>query len=94
MKCYEQEVKYLYAEFSTTSAMTCRQWDKSIPSVKITEKIFKEATGLDPEHDDLERSNCKKAGQNGHLSCGWCLLHERPESMCGCRLKAAINQGE
>ena len=24
-----------------------------------------------PEEDDLERCNCEKAGQTGHMMCGW-----------------------
>lgn len=38
---------------------------------KITAKIFKAATGIEPEQDDLERCNCPKAGQMFHEMCGW-----------------------
>lgn len=37
----------------------------------ITARKFKSATGRDPEQDDLERCNCRKAGQMFHLCCGW-----------------------
>lgn len=37
----------------------------------ITEEMFKKATGVDPEYDDLERCNCQKTGQPGHWYCGW-----------------------
>ena len=38
---------------------------------KIAAKYFKEATGREPEQDDLERSNCNKAGHPFHSCCGW-----------------------
>ena len=47
----------------------------------ITADKFKEATGLDPENDDLERCNCEKAGEPGHYCCGWCE-HNKPVFMC------------
>lgn len=37
----------------------------------ITAEWFKTATGADPIQDDLERSNCPKAGESGHYYCGW-----------------------
>lgn len=37
----------------------------------ITILYFLEATGRFPQQDDLERSNCKLAGQVGHKCCGW-----------------------
>lgn len=37
----------------------------------ITAEYFKHATGREPQQDDLERSNCKLAGQIGHAQCGW-----------------------
>ena len=37
----------------------------------ITAEMFKEATGRDPEQDDLERCNCRSAGELGHFFCGW-----------------------
>lgn len=39
--------------------------------MKITRKHFRAATGRAPEDDDLERSNCLKAGELGHWCCGW-----------------------
>ena len=39
--------------------------------MKITARMFKEATGFKPEQDDLERCNCKKVGKIGHFMCGW-----------------------
>lgn len=38
---------------------------------RITAEKFKAATGVDPEQDDLERSNCRRAGEMGHWFCGW-----------------------
>lgn len=38
---------------------------------EITAEMFKEFTGREPMDDDLERCNCKKVGQPGHMSCGW-----------------------
>lgn len=37
----------------------------------ITAEQFKQATGHEPEQDDLERSNCPLAGQIAHSCCGW-----------------------
>lgn len=37
----------------------------------INKERFKKATGREPMQDDLERCNCKKAGQIGHMMCGW-----------------------
>ena len=37
----------------------------------ITREKFIEATGREPEQDDLERVNCKQAGEIGHFCCGW-----------------------
>lgn len=48
----------------------------------ITEKNFKDATGREPENDDLERVNCGKAGYVGHTGCGWCYLHNLPKFEC------------
>ncbi len=38
---------------------------------EITRAKFKAATGVDPVDDDLERCNCKKAGEAAHWMCGW-----------------------
>lgn len=43
----------------------------AIAKKRITSKMFKEATGNNPIEDDLERSNCDKAGTPGHTHCGW-----------------------
>ncbi len=45
---------------------------------EITEAYFIQATGRKPENDDLERCNCTKAGQVGHMSCGWNYTHNAP----------------
>lgn len=50
----------------------------------ITREKFIKATGEEPEKDDLERCNCPKAGEIGHLSCGWCPVHDKPRLICGC----------
>jgi hypothetical protein len=42
---------------------------------------FRDATGCEPEQDDLERANCTKAGLPGHYSCGICP-HQIPTFMC------------
>lgn len=43
---------------------------------------FKDAVGRDPEHDDLDRANCKKAGELGHHACGICADHKLPVFEC------------
>jgi len=53
--------------------------------VRITKKKFIEATGSEPHQDDLERCNCKLAGEVFHYSCGWCEEHNKPRFMCGCQ---------
>lgn len=53
---------------------------------KITAEYFEQATGYAPVQDDLERSNCPKAGQMGHAYCGWCDKCNRPVFACGCDL--------
>lgn len=47
--------------------------------MKITRKMFIEAVGQEPTHDDLERCNCKRAGQIGHTYCGWDQELQLPE---------------
>lgn len=47
----------------------------------ITAEIFKNATGRDPENDDLERVNCSRRGP-GHFSCGWCNQCNSPMFEC------------
>ena len=49
----------------------------------ITAEHFKKVTGRDPEQDDLERSNCKRAGKIGHLMCGWDTERDMPNFIPG-----------
>lgn len=49
----------------------------------ITREKFVEATGREPEQDDLERCNCERAGQIGHLCCGWNALLNMPQFEVG-----------
>lgn len=51
---------------------------------EVTAEEFKKKTGHLPVQDDLERCNCKLAGQVGHLQCGWCKVHDQPRFICGC----------
>lgn len=45
----------------------------------ITAEMFKAATGIDPEEDDLDRCNCPHAGEEGHWHCGWDAAKNRPQ---------------
>lgn len=45
----------------------------------ITREKFIEATGREPEQDDLERVNCYLAGLIGHSCCGWNEGLDRPQ---------------
>ena len=49
----------------------------------ITAEHFKKITGFDPEQDDLERSNCERAGQFGHYMCGWDIKRDMPNFIPG-----------
>jgi hypothetical protein len=49
---------------------------------RITAKYFKEATGMKPEQDDLERCNCPKAGEITHSMCGWDWRLNLPKFWC------------
>ena len=51
----------------------------------ITRKQFIQYVGHEPEHDDLERCNCDKAGSSGHKYCGWCDSCKNPRFICGCQ---------
>lgn len=51
---------------------------------KITKRVFKGAVGRDPVDDELEKCNCPRAGEIGHLTCGWCYDCNLPMSMCRC----------
>jgi len=48
----------------------------------MTAAEFEKVTGVPPVQDDLERVNCDKAGELGHLSCGVCDCG-MPMFMCG-----------
>jgi len=48
----------------------------------ITAEMFKEATGRDPQDDDLERVNCPARGSLLHTCCGWCYRHNKPFFEC------------
>lgn len=37
----------------------------------ITAEEYEEAVGRPPVDDDLDRANCPKAGELGHMMCGW-----------------------
>ena len=51
----------------------------------INREQFISATGREPEQDDLERVNCKQAGDVGHWCCGWNVEHNRPQADIGPR---------
>ncbi len=55
----------------------------------ITPAYFEGATGGPPERDDLDRVNCLEAGNIGHWQCGWCMHHDKPRFMCGCRVRSS-----
>tara|TARA_R110002051_G_scaffold297979_2_gene364566 strand:- start:556 stop:912 length:357 start_codon:yes stop_codon:yes gene_type:complete len=48
-----------------------------------TELDWVMAMGHKPINDDLERCNCGKVGQHGHIDCGWCERSEKPRMMGG-----------
>jgi hypothetical protein len=50
----------------------------------LTAQDFTILLGRDPEGDDLERTNCAKAGAPGHSQCGMCPEHKKPRFGCGC----------
>lgn len=58
---------------------------------EITAEKFKEATGREPEDDDLERCNCGKAGQMGHFMCGWNSKLNLPVFMAGGNKMSKLN---
>lgn len=39
--------------------------------------------GRQPVFDDLERVNCKHAGEPGHFQCGLCPKCGKPRFVCG-----------
>ena len=56
---------------------------------KITAEYYTQATGHAPKDDDLERSNCAKAGTPGHHNCGWNWSWNLPKFMVGDSKKKA-----
>ena len=61
----------------------------------ITAEQFEAATGYAPEHDDLERSNCDKAGQMFHTQCGWDHARNLPEFIASAyRFKELLDAGK
>ena len=51
--------------------------------MNITAELFYQHVGHEPQDDDLERCNCAKAGQQGHMQCGWNRLLNLPVFMAG-----------
>jgi len=49
----------------------------------ISAQCFKELVGQAPVQDDLERTNCARAGMPGHSQCGMCPDCIRPRFVCG-----------
>lgn len=43
---------------------------------------FLKHVGREPENDDLDRCNCKQAGEQGHRACGICEEHRMPVFAC------------
>lgn len=52
----------------------------------MTAQEFETLMGRAPADDDLERANCSQVGQIGHITCGWCLLHDAPAWECLCHM--------
>ena len=48
----------------------------------ITAKEYFDATGMEPQDDDLERANCDKYPTIGHMGCGWCADCQKPFFLC------------
>lgn len=49
----------------------------------VTASEYEAAVGNAPVDDDLERVNCKNAGEMGHDYCGWCPKCNKPRFICG-----------
>lgn len=47
----------------------------------ITVKAFIAATGRKPVQDDMDRVNCERAGECGHMFCGWNTEKNLPRFM-------------
>lgn len=56
----------------------------------ITREQFVEATGYEPENDDLERVNCTRAGELGHFFCGWNTDLNQPQFAVGARMNPEL----
>lgn len=48
----------------------------------MDEKTFARRVGRPPEDDELERTNCVRQGEAGHLLCGVCVCG-MPRFICG-----------
>jgi hypothetical protein len=48
----------------------------------ITREFWFQCVGRATDRDDLERANCRLAGELGHMSCGWCDICRKPRWMC------------
>lgn len=51
--------------------------------MKFTRQQFEEMVGNPPKDDDLERLNCDRPGEIGHLACGHCSHCNKPRFICG-----------
>lgn len=61
--------------------------------MKTTEE-FLAATGRMPAYDDLDRVNCRHAGDTGHKNCGWCEKHNGPAYECQINFNGYCNHKE
>ena len=59
---------------------------------EITAELFRQYTGREPEDDDLERCNCTKQGQQGHIFCGWNTSFNAPRFEVGDSIKQGENK--
>lgn len=57
-----------------------KKYDISVVRIggTITAEKFKDATGREPQDDDLERCNCPKVAVSGHMYCGWNNFKNQP----------------
>jgi hypothetical protein len=71
---------YLMIEVTITSDHVAHH----LPSVgnHISREFWFQCVGRSPDRDDLERANCRLAGELGHMSCGWCDICRKPRWMC------------
>ena len=61
---------------------------------RMTALEFTKNTGKPPVLDQLERVNCKLAGDIMHFHCGWCPEHNRPRYSCMCSAPESKNSFE